>query len=164
VGHETVHAAPAGIVNRAGRQNDQAFREVVSGAPEEIQELARAVRALVFDVLPETVEVVWPKQGSVGWGTGPKKFREQFAYLMPFTRHVTLGPPGPTAGWLKAYRVAAAWRMVSTSSSRRMSLETRMPPASRAMFQVRPQSSRLIVAEAEYTARSLPHGSRAWPR
>ncbi|HEV2903308.1 MAG TPA: DUF1801 domain-containing protein [Gaiellaceae bacterium] len=24
-------------------------------------------------------------------GTGPKKFSEQFAYLMPFKRHVTLG-------------------------------------------------------------------------
>jgi hypothetical protein len=84
-------AEPAGIVNRAGRQNDEAFSEVVSGAREEIQELARAVRDLVFDVLPQTVEVVWPKQGSVGWGTGPKKFSEQFAYLMPFKRHVTLG-------------------------------------------------------------------------
>jgi hypothetical protein len=84
-------AEAAGIVNRAGRQNDQAFGEVMSGAPEDIQELARAVRDLVFDVLPQTVEVVWPKQGSVGWGTGPRKFSEQFAYLMPFKRHVTLG-------------------------------------------------------------------------
>lgn len=42
-------------------------------------------------MFPQTVEVVWPKQGSVGWGTGPKKFTEQFAYLMPFKRQVTLG-------------------------------------------------------------------------
>jgi hypothetical protein len=84
-------AEAAGIVNRAGRQNDEAFSEVVSGAPEDIRELAHAVRDLVFDVLPQTVEVVWPRQGSVGWGTGPKKFSEQFAYLMPFKRHVTLG-------------------------------------------------------------------------
>jgi hypothetical protein len=28
----------------------------------------------------------------IGWlGTGAKKFTEQFAYLMPFKRHVTLG-------------------------------------------------------------------------
>jgi hypothetical protein len=46
---------------------------------------------LIYDVLPQTVEVVWPRQGSVGWGTGTKKFTEQFAYLMPFKRHVTLG-------------------------------------------------------------------------
>jgi hypothetical protein len=56
-----------------------------------VQELARSVRTLVYDVLPQAVEVVWPKQGSIGWGTGPKKFTEQFAYLMPFKRHVTLG-------------------------------------------------------------------------
>ena len=84
-------AGVAGIINRAGRDDDQAFREVLSGAPEEIADLARAVRDLVYDVLADTVEVVWPKQGSVGWGTGPKKFSEQFAYLMPFKRHVTLG-------------------------------------------------------------------------
>ncbi len=49
------------------------------------------MRDLVYDILPETVEVMWPRQGSVGWGTGAKKFTEQFAYLMPFKRHVTLG-------------------------------------------------------------------------
>jgi Domain of unknown function (DU1801) len=84
-------AEAASIINRAGRQDDKAFSEVVSSAPEEIQDLARAVRDLVFDVLPQAVEVVWPKQGSVGWGTGPRKYSEQFAYLMPFKGHVTLG-------------------------------------------------------------------------
>ena len=45
----------------------------------------------MFDVHPDTVEVVWPKQRSVGWGIGPKKFTEQFAYLMPYKRNATLG-------------------------------------------------------------------------
>ena len=49
------------------------------------------IRNLVYDVLPSTVEVVWHAQGSVGWGIGPKKFSEQFAYFMPYARHVTLG-------------------------------------------------------------------------
>ncbi len=84
-------AEAAGIVNRAGREDDQAFGGILSDAPQEIAELACAVRDLVYDVLPQTVEVVWPRQGSVGWGTGPKKVSEQFAYLMPFKRHVTLG-------------------------------------------------------------------------
>lgn len=53
--------------------------------------MALAVRGLIYDAWPETVDVVWPKQGSVGWGTGPKKLTEQFAYLMAFSRHVTLG-------------------------------------------------------------------------
>jgi hypothetical protein len=81
----------AGEVNDRGRDNDEAFSTVIASSSDEVQELARAVRDLVYDVLPETVEVVWKRQGSIGWGTGAKKFSEQFAYLMPFKRHVTLG-------------------------------------------------------------------------
>ena len=81
----------SGVINRAGPGEDEAFSGVLAKAPKEIQEVAYAVRALVYEVLPQTVEVVWPKQGSVGWGTGPKKFSEQFAYLMAFKKHVTLG-------------------------------------------------------------------------
>jgi hypothetical protein len=84
-------AEPAGRVNDRGREDDAAFAEIIAESSDAIQELARAVRDLIYDVLPQTVEVVWPRQGSVGWGTGPKKFTEQFAYLMPFQRHVTLG-------------------------------------------------------------------------
>jgi hypothetical protein len=84
-------AEPAGRLNDRGRENDTAFAEVIAGSSPAIQDLARAVRDLIYDVLPQTIEVVWPQQGSVGWGTGAKKFTEQFAYLMPFQRHVTLG-------------------------------------------------------------------------
>jgi hypothetical protein len=84
-------AEPAGRVNDRGREDDAAFAEIIAESSDAIQELARAVRDLIYDVLPQTVEVVWPRQGSVGWGTGPKKFTEQFAYLMPFQRHVTPG-------------------------------------------------------------------------
>ena len=52
-------AVPAGTVNRAGLSNDGPFREVIASSSEEIQELADAVRELVYDVLPGTVEVVW---------------------------------------------------------------------------------------------------------
>jgi hypothetical protein len=84
-------AEGAGVVNDQGVANDQTFNEILAASSPAVRELAWAIRALVFDVLPETVEVVWPRQGSVGWGTGPKKFTEQFAYLMPFAKHVTLG-------------------------------------------------------------------------
>jgi hypothetical protein len=87
----TQMAESAGIINRHGPKDDSAFRQILASATPEISEVADAVRRLVYDVLPQTVEVVWPKQGSVGWGTGPKKFSEQFAYLMPFKQHVTLG-------------------------------------------------------------------------
>jgi hypothetical protein len=84
-------AEAAGVVNVEGRANDVAFNGILRESPDSVQEVARAVRDLVYDILPDTVEVVWSKQGSVGWGTGPKKFTEQFAYLMPFKRHITLG-------------------------------------------------------------------------
>ena len=84
-------AEAAGVINRAGPRDKEAFDSIVAGSSGDIQEVAHAVRNLVYEVLPETVEVVWPKQGSVGWGIGPKKFSEQFAYLMPFKAHVTLG-------------------------------------------------------------------------
>jgi Domain of unknown function (DU1801) len=84
-------ADSAGVVNDQGAANDKAFGEILAVSSPVVRELARAIRALVYDVLPETVEVVWPRQGSVGWGTGPRKFTEQFAYLMPFAKHVTLG-------------------------------------------------------------------------
>ena len=51
-------------------------RQDLAGVAPEIQALPHAVRSLVYDVLPQTVEVVWPKQGSVGSGTEPKKCSE----------------------------------------------------------------------------------------
>ena len=84
-------AERAGLVNTAGRENDGPFRQVLQRCSTEIAALALGVRNLVYDALPSTVEVVWPTQGSVGWGIGPKKFSEQFAYFMPYARHVTLG-------------------------------------------------------------------------
>lgn len=63
-------AEPAGVVNDRGRSNDMAFDGIVADSPPAIQELARAVRDLIYEVLPQAVEVVWPRQGSVGWGTG----------------------------------------------------------------------------------------------
>jgi len=81
----------AGVVNHDGVASDEVFRSAMSASSKGIQQLAGAVRAVIYDVYPAVVEVVWPKQRSVGWGIGPKKFTEQFAYLMPFKAHVTLG-------------------------------------------------------------------------
>jgi hypothetical protein len=52
---------------------------------------ANAVRALVRRLHPDVVEVVWPHQGTVGWGVGPKKMSEHYAYLAVHPRHVNLG-------------------------------------------------------------------------
>jgi hypothetical protein len=55
-----------------------------------MQQLAREVRALIFDVLPQTVEVVWTQQKTVGYGTGPKKMTEHFSWIAPAKKHIVL--------------------------------------------------------------------------
>ena len=52
---------------------------------------AEAVRALVRRLHPDVVEVVWPNQGTVGWGVGPRKMSEHYAYLAVHPKHVNLG-------------------------------------------------------------------------
>jgi len=137
-------ADTAGVLNDRGRSNDAAFNGMIAASPAEIQELARAVRDLVFDVLPETVEVVWPKQGSVGWGTGPKKFTEQFAYLMPFKHHLTLGfyrggeLPDP-AGLLPSSGGRQVAGSLSMRSLKIASLEDGLRPTLRALIEAATQ-------------------------
>jgi hypothetical protein len=79
--------AAAGIVT----SDSSVFEEMVAADPAEIRELALASRALIFDVLPRTVEVVWPRQRTAGYGTGPKKMTEQFFWLAPYPEHVVFG-------------------------------------------------------------------------
>jgi hypothetical protein len=49
------------------------------------------VRDLVFDVFPQSVEVVWPRQGSVGWGHRSEEVQLQFCCFTLFKGHVTSG-------------------------------------------------------------------------
>ena len=56
-----------------------------------MQELARQIIDLIYKILPEVVEVVWVQQKNIGFGTGIKKKTEHFCWLMPATKHVTLG-------------------------------------------------------------------------
>lgn len=131
----------AGIINDQGRAEDVAFNQIVQTSSPDVRSVARAVRDLVYDVLPQTVEVVWPRQGSVGWGTGPKKFSEQFAYLMPFKHHVTLGfyyggeLPDP-AGLLPQSGGRQVGGALSMRSLKITSLEDVQWPALRALVSV----------------------------
>jgi Domain of unknown function (DU1801) len=79
--------AAAGIVTG----DSSVFEEIVADAPKEIRELGLACRELIFEVLPQTVEVVWPRQRTAGYGTGPKKMTEQFCWLAPYDKHVVFG-------------------------------------------------------------------------
>jgi len=71
--------------------NTAEFEKILVDFDPSIQDLARQARALVFDVLPQTVEVVWPRQRNAGYGTGPKKMSEHFCWIAPAKQHVSLG-------------------------------------------------------------------------
>src|SRR3712207_6270411 len=67
------------------------FEAMLAGSPEPIRQLARSARTLIYDVLPGTVEVVWPHQRTAGYGTGPRKMTEHFCWLAPHARHLVFG-------------------------------------------------------------------------
>jgi hypothetical protein len=73
------------------RLQPEAFEQLVSPYAPAMADLARRTRALILDVLPEAFEVVWPRQRTVGYGTGPKKMSEHFSWLAVAKAHVTLG-------------------------------------------------------------------------
>ena len=53
--------------------------------------LVTAADELIRRVDPDVVRVVWPHQRTVGYGVGPKKMSEHYAYLAVYERHVNLG-------------------------------------------------------------------------
>jgi hypothetical protein len=56
-----------------------------------VADLVRAADDLVHEVDPDVVRVVWPYQGTVGYGVGPAKNSEHYAYLATFAQHLNLG-------------------------------------------------------------------------
>jgi hypothetical protein len=57
----------------------------------EVAALVTAADDLVRRTDPDVVRVVWPHQKTVGYGVGPKKMTEHYAYLAVHPRHVNLG-------------------------------------------------------------------------
>lgn len=57
----------------------------------EVADLVRAADELVRGVDPDVVRLVWPHQGTVGYGVGPAKMTEHYAYLATHARHLNLG-------------------------------------------------------------------------
>lgn len=67
------------------------FGDVLAGRTPLAVELATALRELIVALDPDVVEVPWPKQGTIGFGVGPRKFTEHYAYLALHGQHVNLG-------------------------------------------------------------------------
>jgi len=71
--------------------DEEGFEALCARFGPEVQAIARAARALVVRLDPEVFEVVWDRQGTVGYGVGPKKMTEHYAYLALHGRHLNLG-------------------------------------------------------------------------
>lgn len=68
-----------------------AFRALLDASSPAIRGVVEALDALVRRVDPEVVQVVWTHQRTVGYGVGPKKSSEHYAYLAVYAQHVNLG-------------------------------------------------------------------------
>jgi hypothetical protein len=67
------------------------FAELLDRLSPEVAALVRACDDLVRRTDPAVVRVVWPHQKTVGYGVGPKKMSEHYAYLAAHPKHVNLG-------------------------------------------------------------------------
>ena len=67
------------------------FEAIIATASPEVAALAQQARALIQDVMPHVVEVVWLTQRISGYGVGPKKMSEQFCYIALFKNRINLG-------------------------------------------------------------------------
>lgn len=69
----------------------EGFDEALAGSDGRVRDLAARTRALILSVMPNVVEVPWPRQRVIGYGVGPKKMSEHFCYVAVHGDHVNLG-------------------------------------------------------------------------
>ena len=65
--------------------------ELLQQLSPEVAALVTAADELIRRTDPGVVRVVWPHQKTVGYGVGPKKMSEHYAYLAAHPRHLNLG-------------------------------------------------------------------------
>jgi len=67
------------------------FEQAISKADPQAQELARELREMIVAIMPEVVEVSWPKLRIASYGVGPKKNTEHFCYISAQKHDINLG-------------------------------------------------------------------------
>jgi hypothetical protein len=67
------------------------FAEVIDGYPENVKKIARRLREKIDSLDFDVVEVPWAVQKIAGYGVGPKKMSQHFAYIAPQRNYVNLG-------------------------------------------------------------------------
>jgi hypothetical protein len=120
------------------------FEDAVAKAGDHARELAYQLRKLVVAVMPDVVEVPWPRMRMASYGVGPKKKTEHFCYISAQKDDVNLGfyygaelpdPDGLLQGTgkllrhvkireAKAIRSQALRRLLKAASTHRMAPPT----------------------------------------
>lgn len=72
--------------NRLGTIDD-----VFGGVPDDLKAIALALRELIIQTDPDTVESPRPGDNALSYGVGPKKMIEGYAYIAPQRGYVNLG-------------------------------------------------------------------------
>ena len=72
-------------------ETDDGWADLLSQLGPEVAELLVAADELVRRTDPDVVRVVWPHQKTVGYGVGPKKMSEHYAYIAVHPKHINLG-------------------------------------------------------------------------
>lgn len=67
------------------------FEDVVANVPAETRAIMEFFRNLITELHEDAIEVARPGERSVGYGIGPKKMSETYAYIMPQGEYVNLG-------------------------------------------------------------------------
>ena len=83
--------ARAYIMRHPEYQDVPGFYEIVAAYDEPVQYLLVRARSFIYQVYPAAVEVPWPVQRTLGYGVGPKKNSEHFAWLQPQRTYLNLG-------------------------------------------------------------------------
>ncbi len=72
-------------------ETDDGWAGLLSQLGPEVAELLVAADQLVRRTDPDVVRVIWPHQKTVGYGVGPKKMSEHYAYIAVHPKHINLG-------------------------------------------------------------------------
>lgn len=89
------------------------FENLITVLPAAVAPLVCAADAAVRAENPTVVRIVWSHQRTIGYGVGPKKLSEHYAYLDVYDTHLNLGfnrgaalpdPDGLLVGTGKAFR------------------------------------------------------------
>ena len=67
------------------------FDDLLQITPEGLRPIANALREVIFDVHPETCEVVRLGDRAATYGVGPRKMNDGYAYILPYRSWVNLG-------------------------------------------------------------------------